>query len=301
MTFDLVIDIIHILRREGYQNGPKTESALTATDPSLPRSPEGQASDRSRRFASLRSIVALMLREMSTRYGRTPGGYIWALVEPIGAIIVLSAVFSLIIRTPPIGNSFVLFYASGFLPFTIASNVAGQVQNAITFSKPLLFYPAVSWIDAILARFVLNFLTGMVVLVIVFFAVLQFTDATAILEFGPMILAVCMAGLLGLGLGVLNCLLVGLFPAWGQIWGIVTRPLFLVAGVIFLYENLPENVQGYMWYLPWIHITGAFRAGVYPGYEPDYVSVLLVLAWSLIPLALGLVLLRRYHQDILNR
>ena len=33
-----------------------------------------------RRFATARTIMALILREMSTRYGRTPGGYLWTVV-----------------------------------------------------------------------------------------------------------------------------------------------------------------------------------------------------------------------------
>lgn len=242
-----------------------------------------------------------MLREMSTRYGRTPGGYVWALLEPIGALMVMSLAFSILMRSPPLGNSFVLFYASGYLVFTIYANVAGQVQSAINFSKPLLMYPAVSWIDAILARFFLNLLTNVVVSAIVFFGILEFTSASASLNFTPMVLAVILSALLGLGIGTLNCLLVGLFPAWGQVWGIVTRPLFLIAGVIFIYEMMPESVQGILWYTPWIHITGLFRTGIYPTYSPDYISIPLVLAWSMIPLVLGLLLLRRHHQDILNR
>jgi capsular polysaccharide transport system permease protein len=241
-----------------------------------------------------------MLREMSTRYGRTPGGYIWALLEPIGALIVMSVAFSILMRSPPLGNSFVLFYASGYLVFIIYANLAGQIQSAINFSKPLLMYPAVSWIDAVLARFVLNLLTNVAVTTIVFFGILEFTPATATLDFAPMVLAVVLSAGLGLGIGTLNCCLVGLFPAYGRVWGIVTRPLFLVAGVIFTYEMMPASVQDILWYTPWIHITGLFRTGVYPTYSADYVSITLVLLWSLIPLVMGLMLLRRHYQDILN-
>lgn len=238
---------------------------------------------------------------MSTRYGRTPGGYVWAVLEPIGALLVMTLVFSILLRSPPLGNSFILFYASGYLTYTLSANVAGQVQGAINFSKPLLMYPAVSWIDAILARFVLNFLTNIVVMIIVFFGILEFSDATANLVFGPMVLAVALSGALGLGIGTLNCLLVGLFPAWGQVWGIATRPLFIISGVLFTYETMPTSIQGILWYTPWIHLTGLFRTGVYPTYTPDYLSIPLVMMWIMIPLALGLVLLRRYYQDILNR
>jgi len=277
------------------------EPALTPVDTPTPRPPLGAAMQSQRSFAGMRSIVALMLREMSTRYGRTPGGYAWAILEPVGALAVMSVVFAILLRSPPLGNSFVLFYASGYLAYTMAANVTGQVQNAITFSKPLLMYPAVSWIDAILAKFLLNALTNTAIMIVVMFGVLQFTTATATLSYGPIVLAVVLAAFLGLGLGTLNCLLTGLFPAWGQVWGIITRPLFLAAGVIFIYENMPEWVQDILWYTPWIHITGLFRTGVYPTYTPDYISTPLVVIWIMVPLALGLLLLRRYYQDILNR
>ncbi|WP_245904247.1 ABC transporter permease [Roseicyclus mahoneyensis] len=254
-----------------------------------------------RSFASSRAVLALMLREMSTRYGRTPGGYVWAILEPLGALIVMSVVFAILLRSPPLGNSFILFYASGYLVFSLFNNIAGQVQGAINFSKPLLMYPAVSWVDAILARFILNFLTNFMVIILVFFGVLQFTPASATLTMWPMVLATLLSAAVGLSLGTLNCLLTGLFPVWGQLWGIATRPLFLAAGVIFIYENMPSAVQDILWYTPWIHLTGLFRTGVYPTYAPDYISIPLVVAWILIPLALGLVLLRRHYQDILNR
>lgn len=277
------------------------ELSLSTTDPYSGLPPPSRTVTARRSFSGLRSITALVLREMSTRYGRTPGGYIWAVLEPMGALIVMAVVFSILLRAPSLGNSFILFYASGYLPFTIYASVAGSVQTALMFSKPLLMYPAVSWIDAILARFILNFLTGVVVLIIVLIGILHFTAATATLSIGPIILSVILAALLGLGIGTLNCLLAGLFSAWGALWGIATRPLFLVAGVIFLYEDMPASIQGLLWYTPWIHFTGLARTGIYPTYAPDYISVPLVLVWAMVPLALGLVLLRRHHQDILNR
>lgn len=43
--------------------------------------------------ASLCAVAALVLREMSTRYARTPGGYLWAIPEPLGLIVILGLVF----------------------------------------------------------------------------------------------------------------------------------------------------------------------------------------------------------------
>ena len=60
-----------------------------------------------------RATLALILREMSTSYGRTPGGYLWAVAEPVAAVALLTVVFALAFDHPPIGRDFALFYASG--------------------------------------------------------------------------------------------------------------------------------------------------------------------------------------------
>lgn len=254
----------------------------------------------SQRFRFPRTVFALMLREMSTRYGRSPGGYLWALLEPVGGIIILGYGFSLLVRTPPLGSDFFLFFATGFMPFNIYQTISLLVARSITFSKPLLFYPSVTWVDSVVARFVLNALTSIMVAYIVLGGFLLVVDTRTTLDVGPILLSGAMALLLGLGLGVLNCALIGLISVWDTVWSIITRPLFLASGVIILLEDLPRGVQDILWYNPLYHVTGAMRAGFYPSYEPTYVSPLFVVFVSLISLAMGVILLSRYHRHILN-
>lgn len=280
------------------------ERALVAnlpTPPPIPRPPVGRAKPRATSFASGRSIIALILREMSTRYGKSPGGYVWAIVEPLGTLLLMSFVFSLLLRSPSLGNSFLLFYTTGYIPFMLYNQTLMAVMNALNFSRPLLLYPAVNWLDAILARFLLNALTSITVGCIVLFGILEFTDATAVLEFRHMLIAMALAALLGLGHGTLNCALVGLFPVYASIWSIATRPLLIAAGVFFLYEDLPPTIQSILDWTPWIHFTAMFRQGVYPTYGPDFISIPLMLIWALVPLMFGLLLLKRHRQRILMR
>lgn len=254
----------------------------------------------SRSAAHLRAVGALTMREMATRYVRTPGGFLWAVLEPVAAVLVLSFALSLVVHAPSLGTSFVVFYASGYLPFLLYATLQGHVQDALRFSRPLLAFPSVSWIDAILARFGLNLVTGLVVIGIALSGLALATGAVEVVRPATLVLSLSLAALLGLGLGVLNCGLIGLFPVWGQLWGILSRPLFLVAGVIFLMEDLPRHLQEVLWLSPWIHVTGLFRAGIYPGYDPAYVSVPLAVFWALVPLAAGFVILQRYGRDILQ-
>ncbi|MEP1328070.1 ABC transporter permease [Pseudophaeobacter sp.] len=259
------------------------------------------AHDRNRHFATLRTIAALTLREMSTRYGRTPGGYFWAILEPLAAILFLSLGFSLVMRNPSLGTSFLLFYATGYMPFDLFNSVSNATARALNFSKPLLRYPAVTWVDALLARFALNSLTSIVVTIILLTGILMFVDSRSTLDLPLAVLGMCLAMLLALGIGTLNCVLMGLFPLWGMIWSIVTRPLFLASGIFFLYDDLPPLTQDILWYNPLIHITGLMRRAFYPTYSATYVDIPFVALTSLALLVLGLVLMGRYHRDILTR
>lgn len=251
--------------------------------------------------AAFRVVAALMLREMSTRYGRTPGGYIWAVAEPLGMIIVLGLAFELIMRAPSLGTSFLMFKATGFLVLQVFTVLGGQVGNALTFSKPLLRYPRVTWVDAIAARFLLNALVVTVVAILILSGIMIYDDLTIVFDWGPILLAMGGAAALGLGLGCLNCYLFMRFPVWNQLWRIMTQPLFLISGVIILYEDMPPMAQDLIWYNPLIHLTGLMRDGFYPLYSPTYISVTYVGVWVLVPMALGLLLLRRFHRELLNR
>ena len=122
---------------------------------------------RPRRFPMLRAVFALMLREMTTTYGRSPGGYFWAIAEPVAAIGLLSLAFSMFMRHPPLGQSFILFYATGFLPLAAYQHMSGNIGMAIRFSRPLLAYPTVTYFDAIVARFLLSIITQAVIFIIV--------------------------------------------------------------------------------------------------------------------------------------
>lgn len=247
-----------------------------------------------------RTIMALVLREMASRYGRTPGGYIWAVIEPLGMIIFLSYGFSLLLRSPPLGGSFIVFYATGQLVYTLFLRTNTTTMTALRYSRSLLSYPAVSWIDAVLARLILNVLTELLVAYILLGSIILIFDHRSTLDFAAILTAFSLAILLGFGMGLINCVLISFFPVWRQTWKIITRPLFLASGVIWIYEELPRLAQDILWWNPLVHITGLSREGFFSTYDPQHVSVLFVMTPALIMIAMGLLLIRRFNQRIVN-
>lgn len=254
-----------------------------------------------RRFASLRSIAALVLREMSTTYGRSPGGYIWAILEPVAGIGLLTAIFSIGFPHPAIGSNFSLFYATGLVPLTIFTAISGRVGNAVTYSRQLLAYPSVTFLDAILARFLLNTLTQVMVASVIFAGIMYFFDTKVIIKLPIMANALALSAILGLGVGTLNCYLFTRFPIWLQLWSIITRPLFIISCVFVLFDQMPGWAREWLWYNPIIHVVGIMRHGVYSTYHAAYVSVPYVLGFSLLTGLAGLILLYRDRYSLLER
>lgn len=252
------------------------------------------------RFLAVRSIVALMLREMASTYGNSPGGYVWAVLQPVGMLVLLSVAFSLLVRAPSLGTSFILFYATGFLPFDMYGEIAGKIGGALRYSRALLTYPRVSWIDTVLARLFLNFLTLLMVFCIVITIILLVDDTHTTIHMVPVIQGLILAALLGLGVGLCNCVLGGLFPVWTMIWAILSRPLFLASGIFFVYEDMPRFAQDILWWNPLIHVTGLVRRGFYTTYDGNYISMTYGFGVALVLLLLGLIFMRAHYKRVLE-
>lgn len=256
-----------------------------------------------RKAKTMRSISALMLREMSSTYGRSPGGYAWALLEPIGAISMFTLIIAvgLRVRAPSVGVSFELFFASGILPYLLYLGISRKVANAIPFSRALLFYPSVAFSDAIFARLILQVLIHSMVFCIVMTCIFLLFDNHALPQILPILLAWAMAAAIGLGVGLMNAYLFPVYPIWKSIWGIVTTPLFIMSTIIYSYENLPAVGKDILWFNPLVHVVGMMRRGIYGTYDASWVSPLYVLGLGLVLSFLGFVLLGRYHRFITNR
>lgn len=247
-----------------------------------------------------RAVVALMLREMSTSYGRSPGGYLWAVLEPVAGIALLTLIFSVGFRAPPVGSNFALFYATGMVPFLFYVDLSTKVTQAITYSRQLLTYPGVTFADALLARSLVAGLTQTLVAYAVFAGILTLFDTRTNPDIAGAILGLAMAAALGLGVGTLNCYLATRYGLWQRIWGIVNRPLFLLSCVFFTFDTVPEPYRSGLWYNPLVHVVGQMRAAFYPSYDGSYVAPPYVFGLSLTLAAAGLVLLRRHHRELIH-
>lgn len=274
-------------------------SVFAPASPDLPDD-AGPLPGRTVRLQRVRVLFALVVREMATKFGRSAGGYLWAIAEPLGGILMLTLAFSIAFRTPPLGTNFALFYATGIIPFLLFSSISGGVAQAISSNRGLLTYPVVRPLDAVLAKFITNMLTFFIIGVLLYSSIILYYQIPVTLDLAAIFNGFLMMGLIGLGVGTMNCVLFGFFPTWRHIWSVLTKPLFILSGMFYTFESLPPLAQSWFWYNPLFHAVGLLRSGFYGGYEAAYVSPLYVLGFSGSLFMIGAYLLRRHAIALLE-
>jgi len=256
---------------------------------------------RTRSFRTARVIMALILREIGSRDSRSSLGFLWSFIEPIGTVMLLSVAFAIVSKNPRLGTNFPLYYVTGVVPFHIYSQVGAKVASSIRFSRQLLGFPSVTVIDALFARFILNYVINLLVFVCLVTMVIWWYDLRITIDIEAAALGLIMAGCLALGIGTFNSVLFMAWPAYENIWGIVSRPMFLMSGVIFLIDDLPDPIFNILWWNPIAHVVGQMRHAFYPGADESWVDPSYVFLVCAVTFLIGLVTLRRWVYDALDR
>lgn len=256
---------------------------------------------KTRRFRTVRVVMALILREIGSHDTRSSLGFLWSIIDPIATVAILSIAFSLFTRTPRLGTNFQLYYVTGVVPFHFYTDVSKSVSSSIRFSRQLLGFPSVTVLDTLIARFLLNYFINIVVFIILTYSVIHYYDLRVNVELLPVIESLTMAGALAIGIGTFNSVLFIMFPTYDNIWSLFNRPIMLASGVLMLIEDLPDWLFHILWWNPVAHIVAEMRNGFYPFYDTSWVSPFYVFMVSGIAFVLGLLSLQRHVYDALDK
>jgi capsular polysaccharide transport system permease protein len=232
----------------------------------------------------LRVVFAFIVREIASRYGRSPGGYLWAVVEPVAYVGMMSLLFGALARTPAMGTSFPLFFATGYIAYSMYNGMAGYLSSAISANKSLLQYPLVAPIDPFIGRAILQAMTSAMVAVIILWIARQTEPHPHEILWTALIEAIGLAWILAAGVALTNVVLFERFKLYEKIFGIITRPLFLLSGVFYVPSQMPHPFQDVLLANPITQIIILFREGFYgqsvtDGFDMSY------LFWWVLPVA----------------
>ncbi|MBU2531579.1 MAG: ABC transporter permease [Alphaproteobacteria bacterium] len=246
-------------------------------------------------LVQIRVIGALVLREMRVRYGRTQFGYVWALLEPIAYIAAITVIFTYLDRPPPFGSSMPLFFALGIIPFRLFNSIANQLTAAMQANLALLTYPIVREFDTVLARFILEVMTGLTVFILCVMGLYVYYELPWPSHPMRIIEGFMLICLLGFGIGLTNACIMRKFASWQNIFRMIMAPMIFLSGVFYSLASLPSEVRAIIAWNPVIHGIEIIRDGYYAHYRVVDLSEGYLLACGLGLTVIGMFAERFYR------
>jgi len=236
-------------------------------------------------------VFALFIRELKTRFGSYRLGYVWAMLEPVAHVLVLTLIWSALGRKEFFGIPVALFLFTGMVPFLFFQKTASMCMKAVTANKGLFNYRQVRPIDPVLARVLLESIFSIFVSILLLWAAGWFFDY----EVWP-------DNLLGLivinsGLFVLTFAISLIMSIYGELYPealklvpmIVFRAMYFTSGVIFPLAELPKEYQAWLLWNPMLHVIELNHIYYFQDFSSPDVSLLFIGMFSIVALTFGLL------------
>lgn len=239
-----------------------------------------------------RVLYAVMLRNIRIRFFGHGIGYLVKIGWPLTHLVILVTVFSIAGRAVPYGDSAVLFFATGTIPYITFAYLSRFMMLYVIANRSLLGFPEIKILDILLASALLEILSACcVVIVFLILAWLAGIDAMprdivqASLAFGASIL-------LGFGAGLLNGVIALAMPAWFTGFTLILMLIWASSGVVFVPDSLPAIIREPLSYQPVLQTTEWMRSAYYEGYGGLVLDRTYVIGFALTMVFLGLLIER---------
>ena len=229
-----------------------------------------------------RTLYALMMREVITRFGRDNLGALWLIAEPMIFTLGVATLWAAAGLNHGSSMPIVAFAVTGYSSVLLWRNCATRTVGAIDANLPLLFHQNVKVIDVFLTRIVLEIAgaTGSFAILAMFFTSIGLMSAPVDM------LQVIFGWLMLAWFGTALALLVGAGTAYSHIveklWQPASYLLFPLSGAGFMVDWLPPAFQQIVLLLPMVHGVEILREGYFGNavrthYDVGYMAVVCLL------------------------
>ncbi|MED6328468.1 MAG: ABC transporter permease [Actinomycetota bacterium] len=251
-------------------------------------------------------LVNLTLRDLRSKYKRSALGWTWSVLNPLVAVVVYSAVFSVFLRIQPSTGdpsgirSYAVFLLVTLLPWQFHVTSLTEATRSITANGPLItkiWFPR--WVlptSSVLARF-LTLLVEMAVL-LVLIAVIEGHYAFAWIPVVLVLMTLQLVFTIGLALMVSAANVY--FRDVQHFLGVALAPWMFLTPILYPLNMVPADREflgiGYrtLYQLnPMVSWTKAYRNALYDLRVPSAERWLAILTATTVVLVLGAALFRR--------
>ncbi len=233
-------------------------------------------------------LFNLVKREIAGRYKQSILGYFWVVLNPFFQMLVMTLVFSKIMRISIPGVPYFLFLYVGLLPWTFFVNsvnsAMGNLVGMGSLIKKVYFPREIIVLAAVLAK-VVDLILASLIFVLFMIIFRQSTNLALDLAVVPMIFLIQFIFSFGIGLFVSA---LNLFYRDVQyLMSLILMLWFYLTPVVYPIEMVPEKLRIVFSLNPMSVLTNAYRRVILGGSLPNLAHLTVALLVSLIILVIG--------------
>jgi ABC-type polysaccharide/polyol phosphate export permease len=240
-----------------------------------------------------RVVVALLMREIMTRFGRHNLGFLWLFVEPMIFTVGVTALWTATRALHGSNLPIVPFAVTGYSTVLLWRNMPSRTIGAVDPNRTLLYHRNVKVIDIYLARLLLEAsgaTISFIVLTLFFWSLGWMHGPEDVLQ---IIEAWFLLAALGAGLAIFLGSLSEEFEIVEKLWHPITYLFFPLSGAAYIVSSLPVSVQPLALALPMVNGIEMLREGYFGSemtaiYDLPYLVCSILVIWCL-----GLLQLRK--------
>ncbi|MGQ0699113.1 MAG: ABC transporter permease [Panacagrimonas sp.] len=248
------------------------------------------------------SVLAFLLREIRDRFGRSQFGYVWAILQPILYMLGFTALRQLVRggKNDIYGVSGMYFFWLGLIPFFMFMHGLNRGLGSTRSAKALFQFRQVQPIDVMLVRVLIEFLTMILVFVILTTGFVWFDQAIDVDNVLGFAAVIATFFLFTMGCVLLAEVCIVLYPESRQMIQTAERPLLLISGTFFTIDHMSPAVREWLLWNPLLHGTDLARGTMLSRYDP-LGSWGYFLGFGLLVFALGLAAYRRQAKRLIDQ
>lgn len=245
-----------------------------------------------------RVIGALMLREITTRFGRENIGFLWIMGEPLLFAVLVGIMWTYLHGSSEHGVGIMAFVVSGYIPLTLFRHAVSRSTALFVANNSLMYHRQIGIYDFIFARFLIEMIGSMmaylfIAIILISLDYFPIPDDIGLLVFGWFLysfitLSMC---LVIAPLSEMSEVLEKFMPA-------ITYIMIPFSGTFNMASWLSPSVREVLLYSPFVTAMELMRAGIFGDKVTPYYNIPVALCVPMIFCLVGFALCRRIRRHL---
>lgn len=246
----------------------------------------------------IRVFMALVRRELITRFGRENIGFLWIMIEPMMFAIFVGLLWRLERGATDHGVNIVAFVTTGYLPMVLFRSSVARAVSSITSNAGLMYHRQIKILDLVMVRFFIEYVGHMLAYVFIASALFVLGFFPFPHDIGMFILGWTYYAVFSFSVMLVMAPLSEMSEIVERFVGITTYIMIPFSGAFTNVDWLSPGMQKAVLWSPPVHGMEMMRYGIFGDIIHPHYDFFYPLAWYGPMIALGLVLCRRLRRTL---